>query len=225
MPSPRVATKLHLPRPRPDLVARPRLAARLDRGARAKLTLVSAPTGFGKTSLVAQWLSSRTAQDRTVVWIALDPADDQPAAFWAQVLTALQAAALPAIGKSILPLLESGQPPTEGVLAVVVNELSALPDGLDLVLDEQLKRESDRARTARCAVDAHATSPRRGQRRCGLQAVGWVRKRAVHSQIELSFGAEEVGFEPTDPCRSHDFQSHRGRLRASGSVHSRRSSG
>jgi hypothetical protein len=61
-----------------------------------------------------------------VVWIALDPTDDQPVAFWAQVLTALQAAALPAIGKSILPLLESGQPPTEGVLAVVVNELSAL---------------------------------------------------------------------------------------------------
>jgi LuxR family maltose regulon positive regulatory protein len=108
----------------------------LDRGAKAKLTLVSAPTGFGKTSLVSQWLSSRTSQDRTVVWIALDPTDDQPVAFWAQVLTALQAAALPAIGKSILPLLESGQPPTEGVLAVVVNELSALPDGLDLVLDD-----------------------------------------------------------------------------------------
>jgi len=47
MPSPRVTTKLHLPKPRPDLVARPRLAARLDRGAQAKLTLVSAPTGFG----------------------------------------------------------------------------------------------------------------------------------------------------------------------------------
>src|SRR5271165_1756245 len=108
MPSPRVATKLHLPKPRPDLVARPRLAARLDRGARAKLTLVSAPTGFGKTSLVAQWLSSRTAQDRTVVWMALDPTDDQPAVFWAQVLVALQDAAVPAIGRSILPLLESG---------------------------------------------------------------------------------------------------------------------
>jgi len=157
MPSPRVATKLHLPKPRPDLVARPRLATLLDRGAKAKLTLVSAPTGFGKTSLVSQWLSSRTTQDRTVVWIALDPADDQPVAFWAQVLTALQAAALPAIGKSILPLLESGQPPTEGVLAVVVNELSALPDGLDLVLDEQLKRESDRARTTvrvKCSIAA-----------------------------------------------------------------------
>jgi LuxR family maltose regulon positive regulatory protein len=71
-----------------------------------------------------------------VAWIALDSADNQPAAFWAQVLAALQAAAVPAIGERILPLLESGQPPTEGVLAGVVNELSALPDELDLVLDD-----------------------------------------------------------------------------------------
>jgi LuxR family maltose regulon positive regulatory protein len=136
MPSPPVATKLHLPKPRPDLVARPKLAARLDRGALARLTLISAPTGFGKTSLVAQWLSSRTAHDRTVAWIALDPADDQPAAFWAQVLAALQVAAGPAFGEGILPLLESGEPPTEGVLAAVGNELSELPTELDLVLDD-----------------------------------------------------------------------------------------
>ncbi len=136
MSTPRVATKLHLPKPRPDLVARPRLAARLDRGASARLTLISAPTGFGKTSLVAQWLSSRTAHERTVAWIALDSADDQPAAFWAQVLAALQVAAGPAFGEGIAPLLESGQPPTEGVLAAMVNELSALPDELALVLDD-----------------------------------------------------------------------------------------
>ena len=136
MPSPRVATKLNVPKPRPDLVARPRLAARLDRGALARLTLISASAGFGKTSLVAQWLSSGPARNRTVAWIALDPADSQPAAFWAQVLAALQAAAVPAIGESILPLLESGLAPTEGVLAAVVNELSALPGELDLVLDD-----------------------------------------------------------------------------------------
>jgi LuxR family transcriptional regulator, maltose regulon positive regulatory protein len=53
MPGPRVATKLNVPRPRPGLVARPRLAARLDRGAAARLTLISAPAGFGKTSVVA----------------------------------------------------------------------------------------------------------------------------------------------------------------------------
>jgi len=100
------------------------------------LTLISAPAGFGKTSVVAQWLSSRAARNRTVAWIELDPADDQPAAFWALVLAALRAAAVPAIGESILPVLESGQPPTEGVLAAVVNELSALPDELDLVLDD-----------------------------------------------------------------------------------------
>ena len=128
---------MHLPRPRTDLVARPRLAARLDRGARAKLTLISAPTGFGKTSLVAQWLSSRTtAHHRTVAWLALDRSDDQPAAFWADVVTALQAADVADFGEAILPLLESGEVPTEGVLAAVVNELSVLPDELDLVLDD-----------------------------------------------------------------------------------------
>jgi LuxR family maltose regulon positive regulatory protein len=71
-----------------------------------------------------------------VAWIALDPGDDQPAAFWTQVFASLQAAAVPGFGESILPLLESGQPPTEGVLAAVVNELSALPDEVDLVLDD-----------------------------------------------------------------------------------------
>ena len=123
MASPRVATKLHFPRPRPDLVARPRLAARLDRGALAKLTLISAPAGFGKTSLVAQWFASRTAHQRIVAWLALDQNDDQPTVFWTQMLAALQVGAGPAFGEAILPLLDSGQPPTEGILAAVVNEL------------------------------------------------------------------------------------------------------
>ena len=136
MPSQRVATKLHLPKPRPDLVARPRFAERLDRGALAKLTLISAPTGFGKTSLIAHWLTSRTTHQRPVAWLALDQADDQPTAFWTQIIAALQVVAGPAFGEGILALLESGQPPTEGVLAAVVNELSELPDGLDLVLDD-----------------------------------------------------------------------------------------
>ncbi|MGO9333475.1 MAG: helix-turn-helix transcriptional regulator, partial [Acidimicrobiales bacterium] len=136
MASPRVATKLHFPRPRPDLVARPRLAARLDRGALAKLTLISAPAGFGKTSLVAQWFASRTAHQRIVAWLALDQNDDQPTVFWTQMLAALQVGAEPAFGEAILPLLDSGQPPTEGILAAVVNELSALPNEVDLVLDD-----------------------------------------------------------------------------------------
>ncbi len=136
MPITRVETKLHLPQPRTDLVVRSWLAERLERGYRAKLTLVSAPPGFGKTSLVAQWLTSRSADGRTVGWISLDPADDQPSVFWGQVLAALQGIAGPTFGQGILPLLESGQPPTEGVLAAVVNELSELPSELDLVLDD-----------------------------------------------------------------------------------------
>jgi LuxR family maltose regulon positive regulatory protein len=109
----------------------------MDRGARARLTLVSAPTGFGKTSLVAQWISLRSAaHHRTVAWLALDPSDDQPSVIWADVVAALQAAEVADFGVAIVPLLESGQVPTEGVLAAVVNELSALPGELDLVLDD-----------------------------------------------------------------------------------------
>jgi ATP/maltotriose-dependent transcriptional regulator MalT len=62
MASPLVETKLHLPRPRPGLVARPRLSGRLRRGAESRLTLISAPAGFGKTTLLAEWLAAtRTA--------------------------------------------------------------------------------------------------------------------------------------------------------------------
>ena len=136
MPSTRVATKLHLPQPMSKLVERTNLAARLDRGAMAKLTLISAPTGFGKTSLVVQWLSSRTTHERAAGWIAIDPADDQPVAFWSQVLAALQVTAGPAFGKDILSLFQKGQPPTEGVLAAIVNELSELPKELDLVFED-----------------------------------------------------------------------------------------
>jgi LuxR family maltose regulon positive regulatory protein len=71
-----------------------------------------------------------------VAWLALDQADDDPTAFWTQMLAALQVAAGPNFGEGILPLLESGQPPTEGVLAAVVNELSPVPGELDLVLDD-----------------------------------------------------------------------------------------
>ncbi|HEY5848815.1 MAG TPA: LuxR C-terminal-related transcriptional regulator [Microlunatus sp.] len=135
MTSQLVETKLYLPRLRRSLVARPRLSGRLDRGSEAKLTLISAPAGFGKTTLLTAWLAAADTQDRSVAWLSLDQSDRQPATFWTYVITALQTA-VPGVGAGVLPLLQSARPPIETVLAAVLNELSVVPNDVDLVLDD-----------------------------------------------------------------------------------------
>jgi LuxR family maltose regulon positive regulatory protein len=134
MASPLLETKLHVPTRRPGLVARPRLIERLGRGGAARLTVVSAPAGFGKTTLLAEWLAAN-ASEGSVAWLSLEESDRQPASYWTYVITALQAVA-PGVGASALPLLQSGQPPIETVLTTVLNELGAVPDDLHLVLDD-----------------------------------------------------------------------------------------
>jgi LuxR family transcriptional regulator, maltose regulon positive regulatory protein len=134
MASPLLATKLHVPRRRRGLVARPRLSGRLSRGAEARLTLISAPAGFGKTTLLAEWLAA-TPTGRSVAWLSLEESDSQSASYWTYLITALQAV-VPGVGTSALPLLQSGQPPIETVLTAVLNELSTMPDDIHLVLDD-----------------------------------------------------------------------------------------
>ena len=131
---PLVETKLFLPQPRGDAVARPRLTELLDRGRRARLTLVSAPAGFGKTTLLARWLTA-PADQRSVAWLSLEEADSQPALFWTYLVTAVQRA-VPEVGDSALALLQTRQPSLDSVLATLINELSATPTELDLVLDD-----------------------------------------------------------------------------------------
>jgi ATP/maltotriose-dependent transcriptional regulator MalT len=75
-------TKLHIPRRRRGLVERPRLIERLNRGAESALTLVSAPAGFGKTTLLTEWLAAVAAQGHSVAWLSLDQRDNDPALFW-----------------------------------------------------------------------------------------------------------------------------------------------
>src|SRR5450755_386006 len=135
MASPLVETKLYIPRLRRSLVARPRLSGRLSRGSEATLTLISAPAGFGKTTLLTAWLAAAATENRSVAWLSLDESDRQPATFWTYVITALQTA-VPGVGTTVLPLLQSAQPPIETVLAAVLNELSAAPNDVDLVLDD-----------------------------------------------------------------------------------------
>ncbi|MFD0578272.1 LuxR C-terminal-related transcriptional regulator [Dactylosporangium darangshiense] len=134
MTSPLVETKLFVPRPRRELVDRPRLGERLARGLRGRVTLVSAPAGFGKTTLLSGWLDRNHAR-RGVAWVSLDESDARPEVFWAYVIAALQRV-VPQLGAGVVPLLQGAAPPIETVLATVVNELSVVPHDVDLVLDD-----------------------------------------------------------------------------------------
>ena len=130
-----LATKLHLPRPRPGFVPRPRLTERLDEGLAQGLVLVCAPAGYGKTALLADW--ARRGQ-QPVAWLSLDAGDNDPARFWRHVVAALERAR-PAVGERVAPLLGPPAPSSfEPLVTALINELAAGPDadGALLVLDD-----------------------------------------------------------------------------------------
>ena len=104
-----LATKLHMPRPRPDLVPRPRLAERLDEGLARGLMLVCAPAGYGKTVLLADW--ARRGQ-QPVAWLSLDVGDNDPARSWRHLVGALDqgqsSPALQPVGEGLDPIVDAG---------------------------------------------------------------------------------------------------------------------
>lgn len=159
MVGPLLETKLHAPRLRRTVVPRPRLAGRLSRD--AALTLVSAPAGFGKTTLLAQWVAAAVAEGWGTAWVSLDPHDDDPAVFWRYVAAALREATPDAALRGAAPdagaarrapggpapaeareggatafgALEGGSP-TEAELTAFVNDLHAGTGAVVLVLDD-----------------------------------------------------------------------------------------
>ena len=139
MPIPLLETKLYLPIPRRGLVLRPRLSVALDRGAESRLMLVSAPAGFGKTTLLAEWLAAGPASPtdaRSVAWLSLDRSDNDPVTFWSYLVAALQTVA-PGVGVSALALLREPQPPPmNGLLTTLLNDLGAEDGEIVLVLDD-----------------------------------------------------------------------------------------
>ncbi len=139
MPTPLLETKLYVPRPRRAMVPRPRLSERLDRGTASKLMLVSAPAGFGKTTLLAEWLAAGpidAADERSVAWLSLDRGDNESATFWRYVVAALQTAA-PEVGANELALLQASQPPPiHAVLITLLNGLGAIGKDVVLILDD-----------------------------------------------------------------------------------------
>lgn len=134
---PLLDTKLHVPGPRPAIVPRPRLVERLRRGeAGRRLTLVSAPAGFGKTTLLAEWLSAGPATCPAAGWLSLDAGDNDPAVFWNYLVAALRTAR-PDAGGRVLSLLRAAQPPPdEGIVAALINEASAFVEDVVLILDD-----------------------------------------------------------------------------------------
>ncbi len=128
-----LATKVNIPRTRPDRLARARLFQRLDEGMARALALVCTPAGFGKTTLLAHWA---TNTNRAVAWLSLDPDHNDPARFWRYVVAALDRAR-EGLGEQLRPLLTAPTPLSgHGVVTALINQFQAQPDELALVLDD-----------------------------------------------------------------------------------------
>ena len=133
MPIAILTTKLYAPPLRPTLVSRPRLVQHIHEGLYRSLTLISAPAGFGKTTLVSEWLA---AYKQPVAWLSLAQEDGDVPRFLAYLIAALQTV-VPDIGVGVVELLQSPQPPpTESILSALLNEITTTPDKFVLVLDD-----------------------------------------------------------------------------------------
>ncbi len=136
MPHALLTTKLRAPRTRPNLVARLRLREALAAGAGRTLTLVSAPAGFGKTTLLTEWSEDRSGGERSVAWVSLDESDNDPARFLAYLVGALRVTE-EGIGEGVLASLRSPEsPPIEAVVGALVNELAGVEQEITVVLDD-----------------------------------------------------------------------------------------
>ena len=130
MITPLLVTKTCIPPTRLDLVPRPRLIERLNTGIQRKLTLISAPAGFGKTTLLSNWISElrtlNSALRTRVAWLSLDEEDNDSTRFWRYVIAALQAVDV-TIGETAQVALESPQqPPLETLVTALINDVVAL---------------------------------------------------------------------------------------------------
>ena len=135
MSIPLLRTKLHIPRLKAGTVTRSRLTQKLTNSSQgtAKLALIVAPAGFGKTTLLSAWHTANP--DHPLAWLSLDDDDNDPSRFWSYTAGALETLA-PDIPKGSLSRLPVGQVPEETILTHFINELTAVPRVFTYVLDD-----------------------------------------------------------------------------------------
>lgn len=138
MLAPVLATKLYAPRPRSRVVVRPRLIERLEEGSRGALIVISAPAGFGKTTVISEWIARRTPRgpDVPTAWLSLTEGDGDLDRFLTYLVAAVRTVR-PDVGDEVSAMLRaSRRPPTEAMLTSLLNEIAAQPHEVVLVLDD-----------------------------------------------------------------------------------------
>ena len=163
-------TKLYTPKPKPTLISRPRLIERLNDGLSRQLIVVSAPAGFGKTSLLAEWGVQISAlntplqpaiRNPKLGWLSLDRGDNDPVRFWAYLIAALQKIR-PSLGAGALVMLEASSPQAvsiETVLTSLINDIAQEPAAFALVLDDYHLIESHTVHDALNFLVEHLPPP------------------------------------------------------------------
>jgi LuxR family maltose regulon positive regulatory protein len=183
--TPLLKTKLHIPPVRPELVSRLRLVEQLNAGLHRKLTLVSAPAGFGKTTLLSEWIHSGVSSREYGVgeehepageasltpysllptplfaWLSLDEDDNDLARFLTYLIAALQTVEA-SIGQGALGALQSPQPQIEAILTSLINEIATLPDRVVLIFDDYHLIEAQPIHDALTFLLGHLPSPAAG---------------------------------------------------------------
>ena len=142
MTIPLLKTKLYIPPSKSDLLDRPRLVRRLSESLGGKLTLISAPAGFGKTTLLTSWIHSDretlsgSSRLPLAAWISLDEGDNDPVRFISYLVAALRKIQ-PEVGGSTLDILLTPNPPPDEILLVnLINELSEIQNKFMVILDD-----------------------------------------------------------------------------------------
>jgi LuxR family transcriptional regulator, maltose regulon positive regulatory protein len=132
---PLLETKLHAPRQRRGVVPRARLHERLGAGDLPALVLVSAPAGFGKTTLLTGWLAATAGTATRTAWVSLDRRDSDPSLYWSYLIAALSEV-VPEVGSQAAEVLRSAPVPFESVVGSLINGLARLDEDIVLVLDD-----------------------------------------------------------------------------------------